>query len=226
MSLTWSELESMPLLDIIGKGETRHTEFKRLVHSPVKIAKSITAFANTEGGIILIGVDDDKRITGIHSEKEMLEMVHDAIKLHIEPDVRIETEVIEYKKRLVLMVIVPESDDKPHYHISSALNGDTLKYEEIRKVYLREDSHNKVASPDKVCLMKSAGDPLKLSFGTNEKMLLGYLEKHSTITAQEFSTLAGIPIQKAMRTLIDLVRSGAIILCTKGQKSYYCLQDA
>lgn len=226
MSLTWSELESMPLLDIIGKGETRHTEFKRLVHSPVKIAKSIVAFANTEGGIILIGVDDDKRITGIHSEKEMLEMVHDAIKLHIEPDLQIETEVIEYKKRLVLMVIVPESDDKPHYHVSTSRDVDTLKYVENRKVYLREDSHNKVASPDRVFLMKSAGDPLNISFGATEKMLLGYLEKNSSITAQEFSSLAGISMQKAMLTLIALVRSGAIILCTEGQKSYYCLQNA
>lgn len=227
MSLTWSQLEDMPLLDIIGQGETRHIEFKRLVHSPKKIAKSIVAFANTEGGIILIGVDDDKRITGIHSEKEMLEIVHDAVKWHVEPVLRIETEVVEYKKRLVLMVIVPESSDKPHYHISTEHDDNpTLKKVHTKKVYLREESHNKVASPDRIFLMESAGDPLKLSFGTNEKMLLGYLAKNATITAQEFSLLAGIPFQKAMQTLVALVRSGAIKLCTDGQESYYCLQDA
>lgn len=225
MSLTWSQLEDMPLLDIIGQGETRHTEFKRLVHSPIKIAKSIVAFANTEGGIILIGVDDDKRITGIHSEKEMLEIVHDAVKLHVEPVPHIETEVIEYKKRLVLMVIVPESSDKPHYHISTERDNDTLKKVNRKKVYLREESHNKVASPDRVFLMKSAGDPLKLSFGANEKMLLGYLADNTSITAQEFSSLAGIPLQKAMQTLVALVRSGAIKLCNEGQKSYYCLHN-
>ena len=225
MSLTWSQLEDMPLLDIIGQGETRYTEFKRLVHSPIKIAKSIVAFANTEGGIILIGVDDDKRITGIHSEKEMLEIVHDAIKLHIEPILRIETEVIEYKKRLVLMVIVPESKDKPHYHISAERDSDTRGKVNRKKVYLREESHNKVASPDKVFLMESVGDPLQLSFGENEKMLLSYLEKNGNITAQEFSSIAGIPLNKAMQTLVSLVRSGAVKLCTKGQKSYYCLQN-
>lgn len=225
MSLTWSQLEDMPLLDIIGQGETRHTEFKRLVHSPPKIAKSIVAFANTEGGVILIGVDDDKRITGIHSEKEMLEVVHDAVKLHVEPELRIETEIIEYKKRLVLMVIVPESSDKPHYHIATERNPDTLKELTRKKVYMREDSHNKVATPDRVCLMESARSPLQLSFGTNEKILLGYLEKHATITAKEFSSLAGIPVQKAMQTLVALVRSGAIKLCTEGKQSYYCLQN-
>ena len=225
MSLTWSQLEDMPLLDIIGQGETRHTEFKRLVHSPVKIAKSIVAFANTEGGIILIGVDDDKRIIGIHSEKEMLEVIHDAVKLHVEPELQIETEITEYKKRLVLMVIVPESSDKPHYHIATERNPDTLKESTIKKVYMREGSHNKVASPDKVFMMESESSPLKLSFGENEKMLLGHLEKNTSITAQEFSSLAGIPLQRAMQTLVALVRSGAIKLCNEGQKSYYCLHN-
>lgn len=225
MSLTWSQLENMPLLDIIGQGETRHTEFKRLVHSPAKIAKSIVAFANTEGGVILIGVDDDKRITGIHSEKEMLEVIHDAVKMHVKPELQIETEAMEYKKRLVLMVIVPESSEKPHYHIAIERDPDTLKEVSVKKVYMREESHNKVATPDKVCLMESARTPLQLSFGANEKMLLGYLEKNTTITAKEFSSLAGIPIQKAMQTLVALVRSGAIKLCTDGQRSYYCLQN-
>uniref|UniRef100_B3EPX9 Putative transcriptional regulator n=1 Tax=Chlorobium phaeobacteroides (strain BS1) TaxID=331678 RepID=B3EPX9_CHLPB len=225
MSLTWSQLEDMPLLDIIGQGETRHTEFKRLVHSPSKIAKSIVAFANTEGGIILIGVDDDKRIVGIHSEKEMLEIVYDAVKLHIDPTVGIETEILEYKRRLVLAVHVPESDDKPHYHLEEQRDPDTLKMIMQRKVYMREESHNKVATKDKVCLMKAIRNPLKLSFGTNEKMLLGYLKKNPSITADEFSSLAGIPMQKAMQTLIALVRSGAIKLCTKGRESFYSLQN-
>ena len=134
MSLTWSQLENMPLLDIIGQGETIHSEFKRLVHSPVKIAKSIVAFANTEGGVILIGVDDDKRITGIHSEKEMLEVIHDAVKLHVRPEPYFETEVIEYKKRFVLAVIVPESRDKPHYHIVTEHDRETLKEVTRKKV--------------------------------------------------------------------------------------------
>ncbi len=225
MSLTWSQLEDMPLLDIIAQGETRHTEFKRLVHSPAKIAKSIVAFANTEGGIILIGVDDDKRITGIHSEKEMLEVVHDAVKLHVEPVLELETEVIEYKKRLVLMVIVPESTEKPHYHISTERDSHTLKQVTRKKVYLREESHNKAASPDRIFLMRSAEDPLKLSFGNNEKMLLDHLEKNNTVTAREFSALANIPLNKAMQSLVALVRSGAVKLCTKGQESFYCLQN-
>ena len=78
-----SRVEQLSLCELVAEGENERTEFKRLVHSQCKIAKPITAFANSSGGIILIGVDDDKRIVGIHSEKETLEIVHDAVRFHI-----------------------------------------------------------------------------------------------------------------------------------------------
>ncbi|ASQ90179.1 transcriptional regulator [Prosthecochloris sp. GSB1] len=223
MSLTWSRLENVPLLDMIGRGETRHTEFKRLVHSPKKIAKSIVAFANTEGGTILVGVDDDRRITGIHSEKEMLEIVYEAVKLHTEPAVAIETEVVEYKKRLVLMVHVAESAQKPHYHIATERDPETLGEIRVKKVYTREESHNRVATDDRVCLMASSAEPIRLTFGADEKMLLEYLDEHRSITALKFSTLSGIPLQQARRTLVALVRSGTVHLVTEGRQSHYRL---
>jgi len=133
MSLAWPELHNAPLLGIIEQGEGRQTEFKRLVHSPRKIAKSIVAFANTEGGKILIGVDDDGRITGIHSEKEMLEILLEALRLHVAPEVAIETEVVEYKHRFILVVTVPKSPQNPHWHVAD--NKKTL--------YVREGSSNR-----------------------------------------------------------------------------------
>ncbi len=223
MSLTWPQLENAPLLELVEQGESQHTEFKRVVHSPKKIAKSIVAFANTEGGVILIGVDDDKRITGIHSEKEMLEIIHDALKWHVEPRIEIETNIEEYKRRLVLLVFIPESDRKPHYHTATERDPDTLKQVTTKKVYTREGSHNKAASPDRVALMKSGRKPLRFSFGKSEQMLLKHLGDNGTITAQEFSTLAGISLQNAMQTLVTLVRTGTIKLCNEKATSYYTL---
>ncbi|MCW8799234.1 MAG: ATP-binding protein [Prosthecochloris sp.] len=223
MSLTWPQLENAPLLELIEQGESKHTEFKRVVHSPKKIAKSIAAFANTEGGVILIGVDDDKRITGIHSEKEMLEVVHLALKMHVEPHVEIETIIEEYKRRLVLLVFIAESDSKPHYHTATERDPDTLQEVTIQKVYTREGSHNKAASPDRIALMESGSTPLRFSFGKNEKMLLEHLGRHGTITAQEFSSLAGLSLQNAIQTLVTLVRTGTIKLCNDKTTSYYSL---
>ena len=55
---------------LIRTKEGKHLDFKQKITSKEKIAKTISAFANTEGGIILIGVSDKKRVVGIDPEEE------------------------------------------------------------------------------------------------------------------------------------------------------------
>ena len=51
------------------KGEDLHTEFKeRLIHAD-DLAASIIAFANTDGGRMIFGVNDEREITGLGDEK-------------------------------------------------------------------------------------------------------------------------------------------------------------
>lgn len=132
-----------PLLDIVAGGEGLYTEFKLKVHSPPKVAKPIAAFANTLGGTILVGVDDDGSIKGIHSEKEALEIIHDAVKYHIDPVPDISAYVEIFRKRLVLVVIVPESTSKPHVHSKEPAGGARGTQGVIKKIYIREGSHSK-----------------------------------------------------------------------------------
>lgn len=63
------------LLDLIEEGENIQCEFKREFSTPEKIARGLMAFANTKGGFMLFGVDDDKKIVGVESEKETAELV-------------------------------------------------------------------------------------------------------------------------------------------------------
>lgn len=218
-----SRFHQRSLTELVAAGENGQTEFKRLVHSPSKIAKPITAFANTEGGIILVGVDDDRRIVGIHSEKETLEVLHEALSLHIDPEPEIDFHVEEFKRRLVLMVLVPESPDKPHYHIEHSTDPVTRKPLTERRVYTREGNRNRALCDDRITLMQSKKTPLKLSFGEEEKMLLSYLQKHRQITAEEYSAMAGITLRNARDTLVALVRSGTVVLLSERKRSYYTL---
>lgn len=188
-----SRFLQLSLHELVAEGENGQTEFKRLVHSPSKIAKPITAFANTAGGVILIGVDDDKRIVGIHSEKEILEIVDEGVKLHIDPEPEIEIYHEEFKRRLVLMVLVPESPDKPHYHIGETTDPRTGKSVTEKRVYTREGSRNRALCDDRIELMQSKKNPLILSFGASEKMLLGYLQQHRKITAGPLRRDGGNP---------------------------------
>ena len=73
------------LLNLIEEGENIQVEFKRKFSTHDKIAREMIAFANTKGGYVLFGIDDDKKIVGVESEKETTELVKDAALNYCEP---------------------------------------------------------------------------------------------------------------------------------------------
>lgn len=211
------------LLDLVAEGEGLHIEFKRLIHSAPKIARSISALANTAGGTILVGVDDDRRIVGIQSEKEMLHFIDEALRYHIEPTPQLNVRFVEFKRRLVLLIDIPESPERPHFHIESLLHRDTGKTSTERRIFLREGSHNKAAGEDRIALMLSAKEPIRMSFTNRERQLLDYLDTHELITAEQFAENACIPTREARRILVSLVQSGALRLVNDAAQGAFTL---
>ena len=65
------------LLSLIREGEHQQQDFKYRVSDAHKLAKSVSAFANTDGGRLLIGVRDDGNMSGVRSEEEIY-MMHQA----------------------------------------------------------------------------------------------------------------------------------------------------
>jgi ATP-dependent DNA helicase RecG len=53
------------LRERISRWEDLHTEFKGKLQSPDELAKDIVCFANTDGGQIIVGVAEDRRIVGV-----------------------------------------------------------------------------------------------------------------------------------------------------------------
>ena len=66
-------MEWMDVVRRIRAGEDRHTEFKRGLGDLSAIGKAACAFANTEGGLIVLGVEDSKQITGIKEDAERVQ---------------------------------------------------------------------------------------------------------------------------------------------------------
>ena len=62
------------LLSLISEGEHQQQDFKYKVADALKLAKSVSAFANTDGGRLLIGVRDDGHLSGVRSEEEIFMM--------------------------------------------------------------------------------------------------------------------------------------------------------
>ena len=65
------------LLRLIKEGEHQQQDFKYRVTDAEKLARSVSAFANTDGGRLLIGVRDDGHLSGVRSEEEIY-MMHKA----------------------------------------------------------------------------------------------------------------------------------------------------
>ena len=66
-------MEWLDVLRLIEVGESRHTEFKRGLGDLSAVGKAMCAFANTEGGVIVLGVTDAREIVGVREDAESVE---------------------------------------------------------------------------------------------------------------------------------------------------------
>jgi hypothetical protein len=74
------------LRKLIAGGENQQLDFKYCVSDSRKIARTLSAFSNSDGGKILIGVRDNGRIAGIKTDEEIY-MVDTAAQLFCRPEI-------------------------------------------------------------------------------------------------------------------------------------------
>lgn len=202
------------LIDLIEEGENLQCEFKRKFSSADKIAREIIAFANTKGGIILFGVDDDKKIVGVESEKETTELVSDAASKFCEPPIK---PIIEYKEvngKEIVIVNITESKQKPH-RLQDYLSDIDIN---TAIVTIRVNDKSVQASKEMIRILRSQTNQLALKkyvLGPNEKMVFEYLAKTERISVKELSSLVNISERRASRTLVKMVRANLLMIHTK-----------
>ncbi len=210
--------------ELIASGESTTIEFKRKFTTPVKFAKEVSAFANTKGGYIFIGVDDDKKIVGVKSEKEEIAQIVHACTFFIEPSIEPFYEIIEIDYKDVIIVIIEESDKKPH----RVLNDPDLPNGESA-VYIRQGEESVTASKEMVRILRSQREdapPLRLSIGDKERRLFAFIEKNHRATVKDFSQLCNISERRAARLLVRLVRAGVLNIHTDTHHDYYTLTQS
>jgi predicted HTH transcriptional regulator len=205
------------LNNLIFEGEGLTVEFKRKVSSPEKIARAIIAFANTHGGVLIFGIDDDGSVVGVDSEKEEIDLIFQAARQHCYPPIEPKIEIFELNGKDVIVATIEQSQDKPHRLVSS--NGDA------GKVFIRLGSQNVVASEEMIKLMKLENDnqPLRIVIGEKERRLLNYLDNFKKITVKEFSKLVKISEDEASDILVNLVRVGILKINITGGDDYFTL---
>ena len=106
----------MDLAELLRRPEWKTLEFKRDLSSPDGVLKTLVAFANTAGGVLVIGVENrTKRIRGVAdalaAEEKLANLIADLIRPRLVPDV----ETVPWRKANLLVVQVHPSNLRPHY---------------------------------------------------------------------------------------------------------------
>ena len=208
------------LLEIIEKGENLTCEFKRKFSTHEKIAKEMIAFANTKGGVILFGVDDDKEIIGVESEKTEAALIEETVHEYCEPPLKYQIEFVDVRGKEIVIVIIPESDNKPHRIQDYQNDFDITK----ATVLIRVNDKSVQASKEMIRIMRAESSDLKLkkySIGPNEKNVFQYLEENEIITVKDLSDLVNISTRRASRTLVKMVRANLLVIHTKENGEEY-----
>ncbi len=193
-------------------------EFKRKVSSPQKIARTLIGFANTKGGTVLFGVDDDKSVVGVGSEKEEIEMIRTAAEFYADPPIDPDIEIVAYKGKDVIVVRIDESDLKPHELVHA--NGDG----EETKVFIRVNDKTVAASKEVVRILRAEhpdAPPVRISIGDAERRLFDYLDAEERITVSQYAAMINVSSRRASRSLIQLVRAGVLRVHTNEKEDYY-----
>ncbi|WP_157433488.1 AlbA family DNA-binding domain-containing protein [Adhaeribacter aquaticus] len=121
---------------LIATGEGDKLEFKKTINQLVKIARTITSFANSRGGIILVGVMDNGTISGIDPEEEKHSLTK-AAELYCNPPVKLFFKEIEVEDKIVLKTIIFESKNKPHF--AKVKEGDWRAYIRVKDESVQTD---------------------------------------------------------------------------------------
>ncbi len=208
------------LTRLVSLGEGASLEFKRKVPRPERIVKEIVAFANTHGGRVLLGVDDDGTIVGVRDAEEEEFSLYQALEAHCEPPVNVTVERISVQpRREVILVTVPASAAKPHF-VRNEPDAPGRK-----AAYVRVKDMSVEASREAVRLMRSEKQPADVRFelGDKELLLLRYLDSYGRITVDQFATLADIPRSRASQTMVLLAKASVLQLHTEGKGDYFTL---
>ena len=188
---------------LIAQGEHQQQDFKYEISDVRKIARTLSAFANTDGGRLLIGVKDNGKIAGVRSDEEIY-MVEAAAAMYCVPPVECRMTVHRVEGRGVVIAEVECSEQRP---VRARMDDDSLC------AFVRIADENIVASPVQMALWREEGrdDGALLPFTEREQALLRLLaEAPEPLTLNRFARLGRLPRHHAVQLLAQFIRFGLV----------------
>ena len=200
---------------LIEQGEHQQQDFKFEISDARKIARSLAAFANTDGGRLLVGVKDNGAIAGVRSNEEYY-MVEMAAQLYCKPPVDFIVAEHLIDGKTILEIEVPRSESGPHY---------ARDKEDKWMIYIRVKDKNFLANSIllKVWKRRKQTNGTILRYSEPEKNLLTYLNENNQITIREFVQKARISRNAAENILVNFISLGIAEIDFQENETYYRL---
>jgi ATP-dependent DNA helicase RecG len=188
---------------MISDGESEKVEFKPSLSQKDKIMESVSAFSNTSGGIILIGVSDQGEVINVDIGRRTLEDLAGYIKRNSDPPVYPSLGTLQFKNSTLLFVEVKESPEKPVFFNDKAYKrvgrtNQRISAHGIRK--MAQEERKKLTWDERIC-ENATLDDIDWEFVENEFIPLyeRVSEKKVASSAQEFlraarTTISGKPM--------------------------------
>ena len=188
------------LLSLISEGEHQQQDFKYRVDDPSKLAKSVSAFANTDGGRLLIGVRDDGHLSGVRKEGEIYVM-HQAAYKYCKPEASVRFDTYHAEGRTIVVATVPPADKKP----ICAQDEDGQM-----RAYIRIHDENIVASPVLFALWRESqqAEGATITYNDDIRKLLDVMQGQQTLN--QIVRRSKLPRHKVITLLAHLIRFGTV----------------
>lgn len=189
---------------LIDEGEHVHQDFKFAISDARKIARSISAFANNDGGRLLIGVKDNGRIAGVRNEEDIF-VVEQAAEMYCTPAQSINVGAYTVETGAVVIKV----------EIDKALRRPVMVKEAAGKLkaYYRVHDENIVAHPLMVKIWErtaAADQGMLLDLSDAQRSLLDLIEREGSLPFSQYLRRAHVSQSLGEETVTRLGAAGLI----------------
>ena len=200
------------LYALIREGEHSEQDFKYRISDARKIARTLSAFANTTGGRLLVGVRDNGSIAGVKDEDDIY-MLESASEVFLKPALKLEVWAHEIEGKYVWEIEITEGKEKP-YQVDEI---DGLK------AYYRDNDQNFVANAVLKEVWKQ--DRLKeskrpVAFTEKEQRLIQYLKDYEEVSVSKAAKVMQLHRSKTIEILARLIRWEVINWTNETQEGF------
>ena len=191
---------------LVRAGEGLNVEFKRQAPKLERLSRSFSAFANSSGGFIFFGIDDDGAPYGLEHLQGTQDLIGQVAAFACDPPVAFKTHVWEpLRGKTILVVEIDESAEKPVYAVNPHAAKDAWPFFRSGKENLPLDRQSlKTMRHDRSVPVERAASHLD----RHTIHILNRLDETPRVTVTKLARAVNISVHRAKKILVELEQFG------------------